>query len=38
MAKRKVNLNAIRGAINSPKTPAHLKAGLRKKYGKQLGL
>jgi hypothetical protein len=38
MAKRGVNLNAIRGAINSPKTPKHLKDGLKKKYGKRLGL
>jgi hypothetical protein len=36
--KRGVNLNAIRGAIMSPKTPKHLKEGLKKKYGKRLGL
>lgn len=33
-----MNLNAVRGAINSPKTPERLKKGLIKKYGKQLGL
>lgn len=34
--KRKVNLNAIRGAIKSPKTPPALKRGLIKKYGAKL--
>jgi hypothetical protein len=37
MAK-KVNLNAIRGAIKSPKTPKPLKMGLINKYGKRLKL
>ncbi|HDK42883.1 MAG TPA: hypothetical protein ENG87_05870 [Candidatus Pacearchaeota archaeon] len=38
MAKRKISLKAIQGAIDSPKTPEHLKKGLIKKYGKQLGI
>jgi len=37
MATRKINLAAIEGSIKSPKTPASLKMGLIKKYGKQLG-
>jgi hypothetical protein len=32
-----MNLNAILGALKSPKTPAHLKKGLMKKYGHLLG-
>ena len=36
--KRTISMNAVRGAIMSPKTPKHLKEGLRKKYGKRLGL
>jgi len=35
--KRPVNLNAIAGAIKSPKTPKHLKEGLIRKYGHLLG-
>lgn len=38
MAKRQVSMKAIMGAIKSPKTPKHLKEGLKKKYGKRLGL
>lgn len=34
--KRPINLAAIAGAIASPKTPKHLKAGLIRKYGAQL--
>ena len=34
----KMNLKAIEGAIKSANTPAPLKKGLIKKYGKQLGL
>jgi hypothetical protein len=30
--KRKVNMKAIKAAIASPKTPKHLKEGLKKKY------
>jgi len=32
MAKKKMNRNALIGAIQSKKTPAHLKKGLLKKY------
>lgn len=38
MAKRGMNLAAIKGAIASPKTPINLKKGLIKKYGAQLGI
>ena len=38
MAKRKVSLKAIEGAIRSPRTPIHLRKGLIKKYGDVLGL
>jgi len=30
--KRKMNMNAIKAAIASPKTPKHLKEALKKKY------
>jgi len=30
--KRKINMNAIKAAIASAKTPAHLKKALKKKY------
>lgn len=36
MAKRKISLAAIKGAIESPRTPLGLKQGLFKKYGKEL--
>jgi len=32
----KMNLKAVKAAIKSPRTPKHLKEGLRKKYGKYL--
>ena len=38
MAKRKISMKAVRAAIESPRTPEHLKKGLIKKYGKKLGL
>lgn len=38
MPTRKVSMKAIEGAIKSANTPAPLKKGLIKKYGKRLGL
>jgi len=32
MAKRKINMKALEGAVKSPKTPIALKKGLVKKY------
>lgn len=36
--KRKISMKAVRAAIASSRTPARLKEGLKKKYGKRLGL
>ena len=34
--KRKMNINAVRGALASSKTPERLKKGLRKKFARYL--
>jgi hypothetical protein len=34
--KRPINMAAIAGAIASPRTPKHLKEGLKRKYGAKL--
>jgi len=34
--KRPINMAAIAGAIASPRTPPHLKEGLKRKYGAKL--